>query len=728
MRSMRVALAVLAAVWATACNQVEIEPTQGRAAADPGQGEAPRPPAAPDAPDVVLITIDTLRADHVGGYGAPDVATPALDALIAEGLRFERAYATAPLTLPSHASMLTGLYPPRHGVRHNGVFHLGQEAETLAESFQAAGFHTGAVVGSFVLSAQFGLHQGFDHYDDQFGEKRSAGSGFQERTATQVTDHALAWLATVDDPFFLWVHYYDPHADYQPPAPWSERFAGRLYDGEVAYVDSEIGRLIEALEERGRFDRTVVAVTSDHGEALGEHGESTHGYFLYDAVLRVPLILRGPGLPSGQARADLVSGAAVAPTLAQLAGLSGFDEVDVASLLGTPVEGQGPPYSETLATELDFGWAPLHATRSGSHSYIRAPRRELFDAVADPRQERNLLAGVASPAAAAVQEELDGHIAAILAAGRPLAPVEIDAQTAAQMQALGYLVSTAPTERTGMDPKDGQRWIELSMAALGAYFDHRFDDARRMAQEVLEAFPDSGRMHGILARIAVSTGRPDQALPHAEMLLRLQPASADHHALLGLVRLRLGDLPGAVAAFESGLQRDPEHHGAHLGAMWKLKVGGSVEDAAHHAERAIALGGGDVMIMDRVAETWEGLGQYEQALATYQRASAMQPDSEHLHMRLAIQYARLDDREPFLRHVRLAGAAAARPDMRNRLGIALAARGAHAEAELIFRELLGQHPGNRLARLNLGRLLDSTGRSEEAAALRTAPAPAAPAE
>lgn len=708
MRSVRLGLALWIAVGAVACNRVDV--------------------AASGAPDVVLITIDTLRADHVGGYGARDVATPTLDALIAGGLRFDHAYATAPLTLPSHASMLTGLYPPRHGVRHNGVFRLGQEAETLAEAFQRAGFETGAVVGSFVLSAQFGLHQGFDHYDDQFGEKRSAGSGFQERTATQVTDQALAWLATVERPFFLWVHYYDPHADYQPPEPWAERFAGRLYDGEIAYVDSQVARLLEALEARGRFDRTVVAVTSDHGEALGEHGESTHGYFLYDSVLHVPLILRGPGVPAGETRAELVSNAALAPTLAQLAGLPGFEDVDVASLLAIPRGEQPLPYAETLATELDFGWAPLHATRSETHSYIRAPRPELFDAVGDPQQQRNLLAEIIPPAVAVAQEELDGHIARILAAGQPLAPVEIDAQTAAQMQALGYLVSAGRIERTGMDPKDGQRWIELSMDALGAYFDHRFDDARRMAQEVLEAFPDSGRMHGILARIAVATGRPDQALPHAEALLKSQPESADHHALLGLVRLRLGDLPGAVAAFESGLQRDPQHHGAHLGAMWKMKVGGSAEEAAHHAERAIALGGGDVMIMDRVGETWEGLGEYARALAIYQSALAAQPGSEHLHMRLAIQYARLDDRDSFLRHAQQAGAAAARPDMRNRLGIVLAARGAHGEAEVIFRELLKQQPGNQLARLNLARLLTVTHRPDEGAALRQSPVPAAAAQ
>ncbi len=707
---------LLALSLAVACNQVEVKPEVA-----PPTAALPAPEQAPlDAPDVLLITIDTLRPDHVGVYGAERAETPVLDGLARAGIRFDQAFASAPLTLPSHASMMTGLYPPRHGVRHNGVFRLRQDAETLAERFQAAGFETGAVVGAFVLSAQFGLAQGFDHYDDEFGERRSAGSGFQERPASEVTDRALAWLEGVRGPSFLWVHYYDPHADYKPPAPFDGRFADRPYDGEIAYVDREVGRLLEGLEARGRLANTHIAVTSDHGEGLGEHGESTHGYFLYDTVLRVPLILRGPGVPAGLRRSEPVSNTALAPTLAALAGLGGFEDSDTGSLLAPADAPPVHPYAETLATELDFGWAPLHAIRDARHALIQAPEPELYDVERDPGQQHNLLAGPAAESTS-VHEELESRLAAILEAGRPVARTAIDSETAARMEALGYLVTTQPTRRTGMNPKDGQRWIELSMDALGAYFGQRFDEAREKALKVVAEFPDSGRMHGVLARIAVASGRPDEARPHAEALVRLQPESADHHSLLGLVHLKLGQLEAAVQSFEAGLALDGDHYGAHLGAMWKRKLGGSLEEADLHAARAIELAAGDVAILDRVAETWEGLGEYERALATYQRALAERPDSQHLHMRLAIQYARLDDRESFLRHVRQAGPAAARPDMRNRLGIALAARGAHREAEAIFRELLAQHPGNQLARLNLVRLLELTGRSEEAATIGSVP-------
>ncbi len=713
-----------------ACNRVAVEPASGAAGpagAPPGVHVGDSRPAPPGgAPDLVLVTIDTLRADHVGAHGAAPSVTPTLDRLAARGLLFERAYATAPLTLPSHTSILTGLYPPQHGVRHNGVFVLHDEVETLAEHLQRAGWHTGAVLGAYVLASQFGLRQGFDHYDDRFGERRSAGSGFQERVAAEVTDQALAWVRDLEGPFFLWVHYYDPHADYRPPEPYASMQAGRPYDGEIAYVDAELGRLLEGLDALGGADRRVVAVTADHGEGLGEHGESTHGYFLYDSVLHVPLLLAGRGLPKGVRSQTVVSNAALAPTLVALAGLAPLEHATLPSLLAEASDPAPLPYSETLATELDFGWAPLYAIHDGAHAYIHAPKPELYDLEADPGQQRNLLAGEPGEAVARVAVSLRSEIEERVASGRPVERVAIDAETAARMQALGYLVSEQPVRRTGMNPKDGQRWIELSSQTLDAYFDQRFEEAERKANQLLEAFPESGRMHGIVARIDIATGRPAEALPHAEALVRLQPDSADNHALLGLVNLRLGRMEAAVAAFEAGLERDPHHYGAHLGAMWKAKLDGDVEEAAQHAKRAIELSGGDLLVMERVGETWEGLGEYDRALATYRHALAAQPDSERLHMRLAVQYARLADKEAFLRHLQLAGSAAQRPDMLNRLGIVLAARGAHREAEAIFRDLLRRHPGNRLARLNLAHLLEQSGRAEEAEALRRPP-PAAPA-
>ncbi|MCG8588199.1 MAG: sulfatase, partial [Proteobacteria bacterium] len=231
-------------------------------------------------PNVLFVTIDTLRADHVGVYGADFAATPALDALAARGARFERAFAVTPLTLPSHATLFTGQLPPRHGVRHNGLFQLPEASETLAERFRAAGYRTGAVVGAVVLQAEYGLAQGFQHYDDDAESRYAAAGAYLERSAGEVTERSLQWLEAADGPFFLWVHYYDPHANYAPPAAYGERFPDRPYDGEIAYVDDQLARLLDRLEARGQLSRTVVSVTSDHGESLGEHGEPNHGYGL----------------------------------------------------------------------------------------------------------------------------------------------------------------------------------------------------------------------------------------------------------------------------------------------------------------------------------------------------------------------------------------------------------------------------------------------------------------
>ncbi len=684
-----------------ACGEVRVDP-----AAAPAR---PAPPA--DAPDLVLITVDTLRADHVGAYGAQLGATPAIDRLAGEGTLFERVFTPAPLTLPAHASMLTGLEPPRHGVRHNAVFQLGGEARTLAEALQEGGWTTGAVVGAFVLASQFGLRQGFDHYDDHFGEQRSGGSGFQERRAADVTDRALRWIAETDRPFFLWVHYYDPHADYRPPAPWAARFAEAPYAGEIAYTDAEIGRLLETLRARGRWDRTVVALTSDHGEGLGEHGESTHGYFLYDSVLRVPLLLRGPGVAAGARRDRPVSTTALAATLAGLAEAPPLHAAAAASLLAEAGSPPSPLYAETLAPELDFGWAPLSAARGEGFAYIHGPRPELYDVRSDPRQARDLLAGKPSAEAGAARERLARRIEAVQAKAIPRARVELDAETAQRIQALGYLVTPEPPERTGMNPKDGQRWIELSSTASTAYFGHRFDEAERHASEVLAAFPDSVRMHEILARIGLATGRTEAALAHTGALVRLHDANAEYHAMRGRALRRAGRLAEAAAAFETGIARDPDHFGAQLGAMWKGALGSPLEEIEAHAERAVELAGGGPSILEQVGETWEGLGEFDRALACYERGLEQDPHSERLHMRMAIQHARRGDREASEAHRRRAGAAAQQPGLVNRLGIALAARGDHAQAEAIFRGLLARHPDDRLAQLNLARVLEESGRA-----------------
>ena len=693
----------------------------------------------PTGPSVLLVTIDTLRADHVGAYGARDVATPTLDALAARGVLFENAMAAAPLTLPSHASLLTGQYPPTHGVRHNAIFVLREEAETLAERFHAAGFATGAVIGAAVLGPEFGLAQGFDHYDATLPEERATAAGFFERPAEAVTDAALAWLRKTDRPFFLWVHYYDVHGRHEAPEPFATRFPARPYDGEAAYVDQQLGRLLAGLEASKRLAGTVVAVTADHGEGLGEHGESTHSYLIYDSVLHVPLIVAGPGIPAGRRVAGVVANAGLAATLLSRAGVSPLGRTDVGDLSPWWRDGAAPAagfaYAESLAGQLDHGWAPIHAIRTDGFHYVRAPRPELYDMRADPGQLANLL-----PAERAERRELveasEAHLAALLAPAAAPRPVAVDAETRARIEALGYVVPKGAVVSNGADPKDVHQLSELWYEALALLFAHRYEEAERFALASLERLPNSSQLHQVLANVYVETRRPQLALPHALEAARLNPEWGDFQAQLAYVYVLLGDLPHAVATFERASELDPQHTGAQIGLMWRVKLGRPVEEAEQHAERALALGGNRAEIVERVAEAWESLGEYERALAVYRDGVERFPEHLEFHMRLAIQYARMGDEARAAQELAQAGDAARSVNLRNRLGIAHAARKEFGQAEQIFRAILAESPEEPSTRRLLARVLRESGRAAEAEALVAgldlrgplAPPPAPPSE
>jgi arylsulfatase A-like enzyme/Tfp pilus assembly protein PilF len=679
-------------------------------------------------PNVLFVTIDTLRADRVGAYGAKDVATPTLDALAARGVLFEEAMASVPLTLPSHASLLTGLYPATHGVRHNAVFVLGAGVETLAERFSEAGYETGAVVGAAVLDPEFGLDQGFGTYDADLPKERASAAGFFERPAAEVTKRAADWLDRTDGPFFLWVHYYDVHARFEPPEPFKTRFQRHLYDGEVAYVDQELGRLLASLGEE-RLANTIVAVTADHGEGLGEHGEESHTYFIYDSDLHVPMILAGPGLPKGKRVATVAPNTGLPATLLALTGTRAFEKTDAGDLAPlwrdepTPAGAGGEAYAESLAGELDHGWAPLHGVRSDRYHYIRAPRPELFDLAADPRQLHNLLPSKRPEHVAAV-EQAESRIDALLAGGKQATPLAVDAETRAQIEALGYVVPDGKAVKTGADPKDVHRLAGAAFDALALMFAKRYEESEKLALRALEVMPGSSQLHDILARLYLETRRPAFALPHALEAARLNPQLADFQAQVAYVHLLLGELPKAVDSFEHALRLDPNHAGAHIGAMWRAKLGGSVEDAAVHAERALAIGGDRAAIVERVGEVWESLGEYERALAVFERGKRDHPGHAPFRMRLAIQYARLGETEKATAERAAAGDAARDVNLRNRLGIVYAARRDFAQAEPIFRDILTERPDEPSTRRFLARMLRETGREAEAAKLVEGVAPA----
>ena len=559
------------------------------------------PAAAPRRPDVVLVTIDTLRWDHVGAYGGK-TPTPTLDAIAKAGTRFERAYSVAPITLVSHSSIMTGRYPFHHGVRANGFYRLAAEEVTLAERLKAAGYATAAFVSGFPLDSRFGLAQGFDTYDDSFTHFEGGGSAFEaERPASATIDATLAALPKLPHPSFLWVHLYDPHAEYEPPEPFGTRFRPDPYSGEIAYTDHELGRLVDALRARG-LDRTLLVVAADHGESLGEHGEKTHTIFVYDATVRVPLLAAGAGVKAGQVVTETVSLADVAPTilgwLGRAAG-AGMDGID----LGPALAGRAPPprrpvYFESYAPRLEFGWSQLLGIVSGTLKYIRAPTPELYDLAAD-RGEQHNLADSRQPDARRIATELDGLLggAGVGAESRGEA---LDAEAVALLQSLGYVESSdAPAPIDGdvsalPDPK-----VMITSQTL-------VDNAIRLLHR----------------------GRAREAAESLERVLEKDPGNAFARQLLSGARLGLGDPEGALAAIRAGFRHAAPltESALHATAGDLLRRTGRLAESEKELRLALALDGGNLQAMDVLGLTLLAANEPAEAEAMLQRALRLSPD------------------------------------------------------------------------------------------------------
>jgi len=517
--------------------------------------------APPARASLILISIDTTRADHLGCYGYAEGTSPHVDRWAREGVVFEQALSPVPITLPAHATLLTGYLPHRHGVRDNGVYRLPGDVPTLAGRLSAAGYNTAAVVASAVLDRQYGLARGFTRYDDP----QTSGSGLviAERPAAAVTDAALAAARTLQDPFFLFVHYFDPHAAYAPPGPFAQRFRERPYDGEIAYVDSEIERLRLELGRAGRLGGAVVVVTSDHGEGLGEHGEATHGVFLYNATLHVPLVVIAPGRwPAGRRVAGPVSLADVAPTLAELAGLAPDPVADGQSL--TPLVAGTEEGARVFPLESEFGynaygWAPLVGLFDGRFKWIRAPQAELYDLATDPGERHNILARESDRARSLARrwrEVVQGD-------RRELAQApgaKGDSAQLARLRALGYVAeSAAPAKREGPlpDPKRAVASLALINDARSLIARGRFDEAASRLERALRDSPRNLSALVLLGSAHLMAGHPRRALGPLQKATEVGPANAEAAFNLGLAWAGVGDASRAEEAWRRTLALAP---------------------------------------------------------------------------------------------------------------------------------------------------------------------------
>jgi len=530
---------------------------------------------------VVLVSIDTLRADRVGCYGAAGAHTPHLDAIAAAGVRFAAAISPAPLTLPAHASLMTALDPPDHGVRHNSIHRLDIALPTLAEGMRAAGYATAAFVGAVVLDERFGLGRGFDVYDDEMGDRISGVVGYAERRADRVVDAALAWVREAPARFFLWVHFYDPHMTYEPPPGFASAFANRPYAGEIAFADFELGRLVAGVTERWGAEGLLVVATSDHGESLDEHGEPSHSYTIYDATQRVPLLMRGPGLPAGRVIEAPVRLIDVAPTLLGLVGarpLAGATGRDLRPLIDGSERVERIAYVETLATQLDYRWSPLLGLRTARFKYIRAPRPELYDLEADPGETRNRAADEPDRVAS-----LDRALEERLARTRPAVPVgDLSPTDRERLQSLGYVVPTPPADELalgkvgGPDPKDEIGLLRVMGEAESLL-------ARGKALEALaklEGVPTGGMLVAALrAAAAVTAGRYETAEASARSVLAQEPGRGDLWTILGRALEGRGKLPEARRAFDEAARIAAGNSAARAGVAAEAVDAGPPRDA-----------------------------------------------------------------------------------------------------------------------------------------------------
>jgi choline-sulfatase len=614
----------------------------------------PAAPAKLQPRNLLLVTIDTLRADHLGCYGYADIQTPTLDGLAQRGVLFENAVTTTPLTPPSHASMFTGLYPYQHGVRNTGGFVLQSSSVTLAEMLQQQGWDTAAFVGASVLKKVVGLNQGFTLYDDEMPkpDARKQLREEPERPAGAVVDRAIHWLDTrsTDKPFFLWVHVFDPHIPYEPPAPYDKQYASHPYDGEIAYADHELGRLFEAVSKKAPADDTLIAVLADHGESLADHGEYTHGVFLYDATLHIPFLLAGPGVPAKVRVKQQVRTIDLLPTLLALLGGAAPPNVEGTSLTPTFEGGEAPTepsYHETLFPKMNMGWAELRAMRTNRWKYIHAPRKELYDLVADPGETTNVIEQHKDEAARLEQELQQTALKGENGEEKVKAKM-VDEKTMSQLKSLGYLHGFTPPEfeltGKGIDPKDRIGVLKLLQVAVPLSSGLSPEKRIALLRQGLEQDPTNPSLYYSLGAEYEKSGRHKEAMALYQTAIDKGIRSGKLHARIGDLQLRAGNKAAAIAAYEEAGRINPYdvESQANLGTAYMEE--GRLNDAARVFDFILSV--------EEYARAYNGLGiiaTQKQDMGTaqhnFERAVQLDPDLVESQLNLGLIYKMKGDRD-----------------------------------------------------------------------------------
>ncbi len=517
-------------------------------------------------PRVLLVTLDTTRADRIGCYGYAPAKTPVLDRLAAEGVEFLDAIAPVPCTLPSHSSMFTGLYPPSTGVRYNVLFKLGDDQTTLAERYKKAGYATAAFPASSTVGKAFGLAQGFDLYDEPSGAAEAAAQGMiRERKANEGVDHALAWLRQHrGDRFFVWLHIWDPHWPYRPPFPFSQEFKKSPYDGEIAFADRELGRLFDFLRSEKLWDDTLVVVAGDHGEGLYDHAESQHAFLCYESTLRVPLLIKAPGGRAGLEVKTPVSLVDLAPTLVEISRLPDEGKPMQGRSLRRALEGrkldERPLYFEALAGSIVYGWSSLEGIRDGALKLIDSVKPEVYDLASDPGETQNLAAGDPGRTRelAAMLEEEKAKLAPGGSGTKAEEPA-LDPEARARLASLGYVGGSGGGSAAKRGPWPASLiYLEDQIVALQTALSARdWERADGLSSDILSRDPDNRFVLSARAGALAEMRRYDEALAVADKLLSKYQDSADHFDVRGTILAAMGRKAEAIDAFRQGRRGFP---------------------------------------------------------------------------------------------------------------------------------------------------------------------------
>ncbi len=640
--------------------------------------------------NVLLITIDTIRADRIGCYGFREISTPNIDGLAASGTLFLNATAHAPMTLPSHTSIHTGHFPSFHGVHDNGGFYVPKSELTLAELFKKNGFVTAAFVAAFVLDSSWGLDQGFETYFDNFdlSKEERVSMGNIQRPGGEIYDHAVQWLEKhKQERFFLWTHFYDPHAPYEPPKEFEQLYPNRPYLGEIAYTDSIIGKLLSYLDQNGLRDNTVILLTGDHGESLGDHGESTHTFFVYDSTLHVPMILSTPLRETrGKTVLQQARSIDIYPTLLQFAGIEVPEVTQGRSLLHLVLDStklEPPPsYAEAYYPQFHFGWSRLLSLRTTGFKYIDAPRPELYDLKADPKEEKNIYSDH-KDLALQMKRELQ-KIERSKAEEATMRPGAIDDETHEKLAALGYVGAfTGPVAADPLtlgDPKDKIGLFNMMSSAREDSLDEK----------------------------------TDEAIAKYKHIIKLDSKIVDAYFMLGNEYMRQKEYQDAVVEFKKALDLKPDYDFAMLNLATAYRKLGRIDDALVGFLHFLEENPKNMQVLYHIGETYLFKNEPDKALEYFERALKVEPDTAWVYNAMGVAYQQKKQpekaRELFEKSLEMS------PEINMahfNLAELFESQGKRKEAEEHYLAELKVAPKNFKAHFNLGRAYVDGGRFQE---------------